>query len=256
MRLNLYVWLMFCFIFPGISVIAQQRELKEGYYADGKLRYKGYFVGKEPVGEMTQYYPSGQVKARLVYNGKETIAVIYSKDGEFTSAGKYLDRKKTGVWEYKKGERLLTREEYAEDKLNGTSVKYYASGEAAEIKTWQNGVLSGAWKVFYDNGKLKFETFFVEGQLNGSLEAYSYEGKIKVKGEYRNNVKEGLWYYYDEEGKNARKRKYNGGISDRQQEDDLKENEKIQQLEDQVTKIIDPANFVEEPEVYLQISDN
>lgn len=256
MRLDLYGWLLLCFLCCCLPVNAQQGELKEGYYADGKLRYKGYFVGKQPVGEVTQYYPSGQIKARLNYKGEETTAVIFSKNGEFTSEGKYLNRKKTGVWEYKKGKRLLTREEYAEDKLNGISSKYYASGEVAETKSWKAGVLSGEWKVFYDNGKLKFETFFREGKLEGPLKTYDYEGKLSSEGEYHNNLKEGVWLYYDGEGKLIRERRYKAGISDRQQDDDLKENEQIQQLENEVNRIVDPANFTDEPEVYLQMVDN
>lgn len=256
MRLNICGWLSVGLIYCSLVAHAQQKEWKESYYPDGKLRYKGYFIGKQPVGEVVQYYPSGQMKARLNYDGEETKAVIYSKNGEFTSSGKYLNREKTGVWEYRKGERLLTREEYSKDKLDGTSFKYYANGKIAEKKTWKAGVLSGEWQVFYDNGQLKFATIFVAGKLQGPLTAYSYEGKKSVEGEYLNNVKEGVWRYYDEEGKVIRERAYKNGISERQQEDDLLENEQIRQLEDNVRKIVDPANFTDEPEVYLQIIDN
>jgi len=256
MRLDVCGWLSVVLVCCCLVAQAQQREWKESYYPDGKLRYKGYFVGKQPVGEVTQYYPSGQMKARLNYDGEEMTAIIYSKNGEFTSSGKYLNRKKTGVWEYRKGERLLTQEEYCEDKLSGTSFKYYANGKVAEKKTWSAGVLSGEWKVFYDNGQLKFETVFVAGQLQGPLRAYSYEGKKSVEGMYRNNVKEGVWRYYDGEGKLMRERLYKEGVSERQQEDELEENEQIRQLENDVKKIVDQANFTDEPEVYLQIIDN
>ncbi len=256
MRLDVYGWLSVGLLCCSLAAHAQQGELKESYYPDGTLRYKGYFVGKQPVGEVVQYYPSGQMKARLNYDGDETTAVIYSKNGEFTSSGKYLNRKKTGVWEYRKGERLLTREEYREDKLDGASFKYYANGEVAESKTWKAGVLDGAWKVFYDNGQLKFETSFVAGKLQGALRAYGYEGKKSVEGEYRNNVKEGVWRYYDETGKLVRERMYKEGVSESQQEDDLQEDAQIRRLENDVKKIIDPANFTDEPEVYLQIIDN
>lgn len=256
MRLNVYGWLLLGAVCCSLAARAQQGELKESYYPDGKLRYRGYFIGKQPVGEVVQYYPSGQMKARLNYDGEETTAVIYSKNGEFTSSGKYLNRKKTGVWEYRKGERLLTREEYSGDKLDGTSFKYYANGKVAESKTWKEGVLSGAWNVFYDNGQLKFGTFFVGGKLQGPLKAYGYEGQKSVEGAYCNDLKEGVWRYYDETGKLIRERKYRAGVSESQQEDDLQEDEQIRRLENDVRKIVDPANFTDEPEVYLQITDN
>lgn len=109
--------------------------------------------------------------------------------------------------------------------------------------------------MFYDNGKLKFETVFVDGKLEGDLRAYGYEGKKSVEGAYRNNLKEGVWRYYDEEGKLLRERLYKAGVSESQQEDDLQESEQIRQLENDVKKIVDPANFTDEPDVYLQMMD-
>ena len=81
MRLDVCGWLSVVLVCCCLVAQAQQREWKESYYPDGKLRYKGYFVGKQPVGEVTQYYPSGQMKARLNYDGEEMTAIIYSKNG-------------------------------------------------------------------------------------------------------------------------------------------------------------------------------
>lgn len=256
MALKLRLILLGGLLLGSLLVTAQQKEWKEAFYANGNTRYKGYFIGKQPVGEVMQYYPSGQLKARLNYHGEETEAVIYSKDGEFTSSGKYLNRKKTGRWGYRKGERLLMQEEYAEDRLNGISRRYYSSGKVAEIRNWKTGILSGDWRMFYDNGQMKFATAFVEGKLEGPLKAYSYEGKLTVEGYYRNNLREGNWRYYDADGKLVRERIYRAGISDTQQEDDLKESEQIRQLETEAIRIVDPADFTDEPEVYMRIIDN
>lgn len=73
MRLVLYSWWLIGLTCVCLSAVAQQGELKEGYYADGTLRYRGYFVGKQPVGEMLQYYPSGQLKAKLNYRGRKRM---------------------------------------------------------------------------------------------------------------------------------------------------------------------------------------
>lgn len=256
MRLLLRLFLMWLLLGGENVCPAQQPALKEAYYPDGGLRYRGYFAGKQPVGEVTQYYPGGKVKAVLNYKGRETDALIYSKNGEFTSQGKYLDRQKTGSWIYKKGDRLLTEEVYSGGRLEGKALRYYANGKVAEIRTWREGVLSGSWQVFYDNGQLKFETVFVNGKLEGPLKAYDYSGKLTVEGEYKNNRKDGRWRYYTAEGKIRQERYYRDGKTDQQEEDDRQESEQITEMENRARRIADPADFTDEPELYLRITDN
>lgn len=74
------------FVFGSVTV-GNAQELKEGYYPDGKLRYKGYFQNGQPAGEVTHYYPEGQVKAVMNHQEKQIDAVLYSRDGEIKTSG-------------------------------------------------------------------------------------------------------------------------------------------------------------------------
>ena len=241
--------LLFCLL--AFPLVAQ--ELKEGYYPDGKLRYKGYFRNGQPVGEMTHYFPDGKVKAVMNYAGDTVDAVLYTASGEYTMSGKYKDRKKVGKWEYRKGKQLLYMEEYDSDILNGLSEKYYPAGQVSEKKNWKQGMPSGLWQLFYDTGKLKMEAVYVDGRLNGPLKSYDYKGGLIVEGFYQNNRKEGVWKYFDEAGKLKAERTYVNGAYAGYETEELEETKQIDDVVRKGEKIPDPANFVDAPEDYLKI---
>lgn len=230
------------------------QDLKEGYYPDGKLRYKGYFQDGKPAGEVTHYYPDGKVKAVMNHQGEQVDAVLYSPDGEFKTSGRYVDRKKEGVWEYRKGENLLLSEEYAGDRLNGTVTRYYPTGVVAEIKNWKAGALSGVWKLFYESGVLRTEVTFVAGKLDGKLRSYNFDGVLVAEGEYRNDLKEGTWQFFNPEGKLERTVVYHAGKPENEEEAIQKESRRIDELMNSGKKFADPALFKDDPEGYIKLS--
>lgn len=230
------------------------QELKEGHYPDGKLRYKGYFQNGQPVGEVTHYYPDGTVKAVMNHQGKQADAVLYSRSGELKISGKYVDRKKEGMWEYRKEEKLLLSEEYAGGLLNGVAIRYFSTGVVADEKTWKDGVLSGDWKLFYETGNLKTEVAFVAGKLNGKLRSYRHDGVLLTEGEYRNDLKEGTWQFYDPDGKLQRTIVYHAGIPENEEEAILEESRRIDELMNSGKKFADPALFKDDPEGYMKLS--
>ena len=241
------------FVFGSVTV-GNAQELKEGYYSDGKLRYKGYFQNGQPAGEVTHYYPEGQVKAVMNHQEKQTDAVLYSRDGEIKTSGRYVGRKKEGRWEYRKGEKLLLSEEYSGDRLNGTATRYYPTGVVAEVKTWKEGALSGVWKLFYESGKLKTEVIFVDGKLNGKLRSYGYDGILVAEGEYRNDLKEGTWQFFDSSGKLERTVVYHAGVPENEEEAIQEESRRIDELMNSGKKFADPALFKDDPEGYIKLS--
>ncbi|MDL2330999.1 hypothetical protein LJC62_03175 [Odoribacter sp. OttesenSCG-928-A06] len=233
----------------------QKAEYREGYHPDGTVRYKGYFIGKEPQGEVTHYYPEGTIKAVMNHNGSETTARLYSKDGKFFTSGKYIDRKKTGEWEYRTGDRLLMKDTYQEDKLNGSSYRYDKSSAVAELRTWKSGMLSGPWVLYYDNGNTRFETSYVNGKLEGKIRSNTYEGKLSVEGQYRNNLKDGVWRYYNADGSLQKEIKYVDGKPENDEAEEMKENQEVDRIVSEGRKIPDPANFVNEPDVYMRYAE-
>ena len=211
----IFFFLQICLLVPGGILEGRAQELKEGYYPDGKLRYKGYFLNGQPAGEVTHYYPDGKVKAVMNHRGKQAEAVLYSRDGEFKTSGRYMDRKKEGVWEYRKGEKLLLSEEYSGDRLNGAATRYYPTGAVAEVKNWKDGGLSG---------------------------------------EYRNDLKEGIWQFFYPDGKLERTVVYHAGTAENEEEAIREESRRIDELMNSGKKFADPALFKDDPEGYMKLS--
>ncbi|MDL2252430.1 hypothetical protein LJC12_06265, partial [Odoribacter sp. OttesenSCG-928-J03] len=56
-----FIFLPFFLLFISSNLCGQKAEYREGYHPDGTVRYKGYFIGKEPQGEVTHYYPEGTI---------------------------------------------------------------------------------------------------------------------------------------------------------------------------------------------------
>lgn len=248
---HLFFFLLFTL---AVVQVLPSQELKEGRYPDGKLRYKGYFHDGKPAGEVTHYYPDGNVKALMKHRGEEAHAVLYSRDGKFTTSGRYVNRKKNGMWEYRKGDWLLLREEYENNLLNGAATRYYATGEVAEVKNWKAGVLSGVWKLFYDNGKPRMEVAFADGRLNGRMKSYAYDGALVAEGEYDDGLKEGTWRFYHPSEKTERVLTYHQGVAENQDAEELEESRRLDALLDSGKKIPDPALFTDDPENYMKLS--
>lgn len=239
----------------GLSSSAQQGEARKGFYADGKLRYEGFFVGGTPVGAMTRYYPDGTVQAKLFHRGDTTDAVLYGKGGEYATEGRYVKRLKDGEWRYKKGERLVAVETYRADVMEGVSLRYYASGALAEEKGWKAGQPDGMWRTYYSDGQLRIEATYADGKLEGTMRAYRPDGEVMADGRYQKGLREGEWHYYMPDGKGSRIRVYAAGVAADQTEEDIEESRQMDKMLEEGTKIIDPNRFTDDPETYLRIAN-
>ena len=141
--------------------------------------HEGYFRAGKPAGEMKRYYPDGKLQARMVYRGDTVEAVLYSRKSDCCMRGKYVGRKKQGIWEYFKNDCLLMKEEYRDQVLNGKTVRFFSTGNPAEEKGWVNGKPEGEWKLYYDNGQLRMIAGLKAGKLDGEVKTYSYQGILR-----------------------------------------------------------------------------
>lgn len=237
-----------------LAGICAGQELREGTYPDGRLRYRGYFCGDRPCGEMTRFYPEGQVKAKLVHRGDTTDAVLYSRDGEFTCMGRYVARRKTGRWEYRRGDHLVAAEQYADDRLEGMAVRYFESGRESERKHWTAGQPEGEWVMYYPSGAVRMEARYERGRLHGLLKSYDRDGQLRTEGTYRNDLKEGTWRFYDAGGQLRKEVHYRAGVSDKAEEEELEESRRLDALVESARKIPDPAVFADDPEMYMKVT--
>ena len=58
----------------------------------------------------------------------------------------------------------------------------------------------GIWKQYFDDGKLKLESFYVKNVRSGTFKTYYPNGMKETSGFFANNLMEDKWQYFDETG--------------------------------------------------------
>lgn len=121
----------------------------------GKLRSKGYMVGRKRVGKWMYYFSSGKTFSEESYvDGKlEGTLKNYYENGKVLEETQYHDGKKNGVSKKYSDEGVLIEEvNYANDLLNGKGKYFELNGNLKEEGAYRNGKRHGKWE-FYIGGK-------------------------------------------------------------------------------------------------------
>jgi len=63
-----------------------------------------------------------------------------------------------------------------------------------------NGLRTGRWISYYENGLTWSESYYVAGKKDGHSVTFFPNGKVRYIGEYKNDEKIGRWTFKDEEG--------------------------------------------------------
>ena len=203
----------FYIIFPFVlyGQIINQRDaagLKQGYWEaediSGMPVYKGYFKDDKPVGKMTRYFPTGEVRVIMDYDDKSVMArtQFFWHNGTVAAKGVYINTKRDSVWLfYNQNGTLSSRVEYSSGKRHGVERKFYMEGnDIAEEINWKDSIKHGAWNQYFQSGQLKFTVTYIDGKLEGQYVSWYPDGKKEVEGMYRNGTPDGEWKRYHENG--------------------------------------------------------
>jgi uncharacterized protein len=224
----------------------------EGKITGAKIYKEGFLIGQGLIdeagnqqGAWTEYHPSGQVKAKGVYDNGVKIGewIFYHPNGKVEQKGKYDKKgKPQGMWQwfYDTGN-LLREENYLNGKREGTLTEWSDSGKVMtkgeyidgikedkwiyeiqdyrEQGVYKNDQKDGPWESYYvDNNQLRFTGKFVEGLPDSKHTFYFHDGRVSEQGKYIMGNKDGKWEYYNPDGtllltitfKNNREIKFDG----------------------------------------------
>jgi antitoxin component YwqK of YwqJK toxin-antitoxin module len=139
--------------------------LGEFFSIKGKLQSKGYFVGKDRIGNWIYYFVDGKIMSEENYkDGKlEGKLVNYYPNGKATEITFYKDGLKDGL-----------------------SQKYSSNGILIEEITFKKGKSNGLAKYFELNGNLKEAGSYKDGKRVGEWEYY-LDGEVADKKELEKN---------------------------------------------------------------------
>ncbi len=213
-------------------------------YSLGKLIASGTLdsLGRRE-GEWLTFYEKGELKSKGSYLADKKTGpwFFYYRDSTIEQTGSYEEDRPEGMWKwYFQGQILQKEERYRNGLLSGNSIEYDSLGNVLakgayfegqrdgrwthelrdhkEVGRYKDGLMTGEWKYFYDDGTLQFVGSFIDGIPHATHVYYYPSGKVRVEGDYVYGKKEGSWRYYDKNGllivtvyyENGKEIKYNG----------------------------------------------
>ena len=193
---------------------------KKKKLAEGIITEQG-----ERVGEWTEFYASGEVRAKGVYqnNQKSGTWTYYFKEGGIEQRGRFQRGRFQGTWtwyypngniwreenyfngmedgifvEYDGEGNILTRGEYISGERDGEWI--YQVGDHEERGSYVVGLREGEWKYYYKDGTLKYEGEYTQGNPDKRHKYYYPSGVLKEEQYYDMGIREKNWKKYDEDG--------------------------------------------------------
>ena len=251
--------LIFC-----VSALAQQavnqtdaQGRKQGFWQKrdetGKLMYQAMFKDDKPVGEMKRFHPNGAVKAILVFSEKSDSSAVqlFDEKGKLIAKGNYFGQKKTGEWSNFSEGRLVSTETYSDGMKNGISRRYYSTGELLDETTWRNDTQEGPYRAYDRQGNKYMEGMYKNGKINGWYISFYPNGEMETETFYKDNLRHGSSKTYDEEGNLRYTLEYDEGILLNPEALDSIEKLRLNELEKNKGKVIDPEQFIADPAQYI-----
>ncbi len=78
---------------------------------------------------------------------------------------------------------------------------FYADSSLRMTGGYEDGLKSGEWIAWYENGNPWSQGTFLEGKSHGERIVYHENGQIKYKGSYTHGDRSGHWEFFDANGK-------------------------------------------------------
>ena len=179
-----------------------------------------------PIVAVTQ--TKGPVKVREKQNQlnekNQKVGYWTERKGELTHMGTYVNGLKDGTWEsYLSDLQLFRVESFDKGKRNGITMQFNRKGKISNVEHYKNnkldglvyiysptssrllkeqhytdGLLTGLYRNFYDNGKIQEEAFYLDNQKHGPSKWFNRNGRLIAAYFYNHGLFEGTQRtYYD-----------------------------------------------------------
>lgn len=95
---------------------------------------------------------------------------------------------------------------------DGAYKAYYQSGKLQEEKTYVDGALDGTRTAYFEDGTIDIQETYKAGDFDGPYLANYPDGKTKEQGQFLDNAMSGEWKYYYETGELKEIVNFSGGM--------------------------------------------
>lgn len=146
------------------------------YYEDGIIQHEVPYVDDKIDGNSIRYHDNGRKESEEEYVNN----LRHGKAVEYTYSGLRIEQK-----------------EYRNDTLHGKYIKWYANREVHITGEFLNGLFSGIWLYYDENGTLIGEGRYEAG--HGTQRFWYPDGSLRTRVDYVNNLRHGpeIHYYPD-----------------------------------------------------------
>ena len=202
-RLIIKLVIIIIFISCGENKIIE--EVKETF-PDGKPKLKIFYIevrGQKQIVKDQYFYDNGQLYGEVNYKGgtKNGKFSQYFKNGLLESEGIYKNgsRYEWTTFEYNDFKQKVAEENFDQDgdRLSRTSFVYFENGNVRSEEFYIDGAKDIHWTYYLTNGKLESAGYTLRGKKD-KLWKYFLADKSYKGGIYKNGKRIGNWKFYDE----------------------------------------------------------
>lgn len=174
------------------------------YYPNKRVRYEGTFENGKEVGVFKFYSMNSSEKPMVVKtfeaNSEEALVQFFSTKGIIESEGKMKEKQRIGKWNYyhNGADTIMIEENYEDGQLSGEYKLFYKNAQLTKLTHYKIGMQHGNCKQYTEAGVLIEDVNYVDGQLHGPAVYYETTGLIKQKGNYEEDLRVGIWEWYND----------------------------------------------------------
>ena len=166
---------------------------------------RGQYKNGVPTGIWERYYPEGELMQKMNHVQDTTIIDVthYFTDGKTVmSEGRYIKKRREGVWKmYNESGVLIAEESFKDSLLDGNCKYFYPTGKPLKVEQYLRGEKNGEAIEYYDSGKKRSEGKYLKDEREGAYKAWFPSGVTDCEGKYVKGVQDGNWRYFHEDGK-------------------------------------------------------
>ena len=185
----------------GITDMEGRRQGKwKEFYETGELKSEGTYQNSNRTGQWKFYFPNKAIEVTGSYDKKGRMDgewKWYYANGEVMRTEEYANGSLDGDYrEYDEHGNTLTEGRFEEGSEEGHWI--FRRGPSIEEGDYFDGMRTGLWKIWYEEGKIAAEINYEQDLMSGKYTIYYENNVIKRTGKYVNGERDGVWYdYYD-----------------------------------------------------------
>ncbi|NBC84431.1 MAG: hypothetical protein GVY19_13775 [Bacteroidetes bacterium] len=189
-------------------------DLKDGvwmeFYDDGKMKHSVEYNKGIRDGYSKFYDRKGDIIEVVLYRNNQ---VVESNEGDTLDIveKRYNDNGKVIVGSFNNNTKVGIHRAYLEDSLV-ISFIYSKNGVLLEEgKLNREGIRSGKWLIYYDNGDVYAKGNYIRNKKSGKWEYFYQNGNLLQKGYYKKGKPDGEWTWYYRNGDTLRYEEFIAG---------------------------------------------